>query len=111
MFDVSEMVYALYVQNWIDENTTAEMRLQNIREYYSYCQECLAEDEDPESYEDWLFESGFHGSLYVCYDEFCDAEYRDEDFVRSLLCNNESLMDLYFQDIDNDDEEEEDEEE
>lgn len=100
MFDISEMVYALYKQNWIDEHTTKEIRLQNIREYYSYLQECSVEDEIPDSYEHWLLESGFHGSLYVCYDEFCIEEYCDKEYVRFLLCGNEDLMELYLRDSD-----------
>lgn len=100
MFDISKMAYDLYKQDWLDTHTTPEMRLQNIREYYDFVQECLSEHDLPGSYEDWLFENGIpRGGFYVCYEEFCDAEYRDPEYVRFLLNNDDALMKLYYQDI------------
>lgn len=93
---ICEMLYALYAQDWIDENTTPEMRLQNIREYYDYCKECVDNEEDVETYKDYLDEFGFNGSIYVCYEEFCDEEFYDVEFVRHLLKDDKALMDLYF---------------
>ena len=44
-FDISEIAYELYKQNWVDTHTTREMRLDALREYYSY----------RENIEMWLF--------------------------------------------------------
>jgi hypothetical protein len=30
-------------------------------------------------------DAGFHGELWVCFDEFMDCEYQDEDFMEMLL--------------------------
>ncbi len=30
-------------------------------------------------------ESGFDGEQYACYDEFLDAEYQDDEYMRQLL--------------------------
>lgn len=100
MLDISKMAYDLYKQDWLDTHTTPEMRLQTIRDFYSYIQECISSYELPDSYEDWLFENGIpRGGFYVCYEEFCDAEYRDPEYVRFLLNNDDALMKLYYQDI------------
>lgn len=100
MLNISKMAYDLYKQDWLDTHTTPEMRLQNIRDYYSYIQECIVSCDQPDSYENWRFENGFtHGGFYVCYEEFCGAEYRDPEYVRFLFRNDDTLMKLYYQDI------------
>ena len=99
MFEISKIAYDLYVQNWIDEHTTPDLRLQNIREYHSYVRECSIDGNEPNTYEDWLSEYGFHGSVYVCYEEFCDMEYHDKDHIRSLLGEDDTLIEMYYRDI------------
>ena len=91
---ISEIAYELYKQNWVDTHTTREMRLDVLREYCS-CNEEL----DLYSFDDWINEVGYgSGSLYVCYGEFCDAEYRDERYMCELLYD-ERLIQLYKADI------------
>lgn len=98
--DISKIAYELYKQDWVDEHTTREGRLQSIREYHDYVQECAEDGFEADSYEDWLFEVGYHGALYVCYDEFCDEEYHDVGYVKSLLGGDEVLLKKYYEDID-----------
>lgn len=101
LFCIPEMVYDLYKQDWIDEHTTPQARLKSIHEYYAYIQECMEYgDTQPDSYEDYLFDYGFDGSLYVCYDEFLGAEYLDRSYVAHLLNNDPVLMAAYDADID-----------
>ena len=35
-FNIREIAYELYKQNWVDTHTTREMRLDALREYCSY---------------------------------------------------------------------------
>ncbi len=99
MFEISKMAYDIYVQNWIDEHTTPELRLQNIRDYYCYVQECLIDGIEPDNYKNWLSDYGFNGSLCVCYEEFCDIEYHDKDYIKSLLGEDETFIEMYYRDI------------
>lgn len=99
-FDISEMAYDLYRQDWIDQHTTANDRLRSIHDYYAYVQECMELDDEPETYEEYLDEYGFSGSIYVCYDEFLDAEYQDDDYITHLLNNDEVLVQAYRNDRD-----------
>ena len=102
--DITEIAYELYKQDWIDTNTTREMRLDSLRNYYSYRKECIEADLEIDSYEEWLLEGGYEsGSLYVCFEEFCDAEYHDKEYIVSLLSDPE-LVKLYYLDVDNDEE-------
>ena len=98
--DISKIAYELYKQDWVDSHTTPWHRLQSIREYHDYVQECRSEGEVPDSYEDYLFDYGFQGSLYVCYDEFCDEEYHDIGYIKHLLGNDKGLLERYYTDID-----------
>ena len=44
------------------------------------------EDRNPENlYKEFEEEFGFSGSLWVCFDEFCNAEFLDADYVDYLL--------------------------
>ncbi len=101
MFEISKIAYDLYVQAWLDEHTTPELRLQSIRNYYRYAQECTVDKSEPESYKDWLSEIGFNGSTYVCYEEFCEMEYHDKDYIRELLGEDDKLIEIYYKDIEN----------
>lgn len=95
---IKEMAYDLYKQNWIDTNTTREMRLDCLREYYSYIIECNELDIEIDSFDDWLFNNGYNGSLYVCYDEFLVHEYQDKDFI-STLFSDDTLVEMYLKDM------------
>lgn len=108
LFIITEMAYDLYKQDWIDQHTTPHMRLKSIHDYYAYVQECMELDDEPESYEDYLFEYGFDGSLYVCYDEFCDAEYQDQSYITNLLNNDPVLVKAYLDDLTSSDDNEDD---
>ena len=98
--DISRVAYDLYKQHWVDQHTTPWMRMQSIREYHNYVQECRNEDVMPPSYEDYLMDYGFQGALYACYDEFCDEEYHDVGYIKFLLGDDEELLKLYYADID-----------
>lgn len=100
--NISELAYELYKQDWIDSNTTKEMRLNAVKEYYEYIQDCIKENEDIDTFEEFLDECGYgEGSLYVCYDEFCDMEYHDKEYMCELL-KDDHLIQQYYADIEND---------
>lgn len=79
---LQEIAYEMYKQDWMDSHTTKEQRLQSMQEYYSLF---LTEDYCYESYEEYLVDQGINGQIYVCYAEFCENEYQDEDFMKHLL--------------------------
>lgn len=103
--DISHIAYELYKTDWLNENTDANMRLQAARDYATHWLETTTEnpDEEVDSFEDFIFETGYgQGSIYVCYEEFCDAEYHDKNYICGLL-QDEKLIARYYADIDNDD--------
>lgn len=52
-------------------------------------------EDNGEIFSQWEGDVGFNGSLYVCFDEFLGAEYRDPDYMKHLL--PEELFALWMQ--------------
>ena len=79
---ISEVAYLKYQLNWFSKNRISfEDVVNNVLEYM--------EENPGNSLEDWELESGYMGSLYVCKDEFLDAEYRNKEFMKELLTPSE----------------------
>ena len=99
MTNISEIAYELYKLDWTNSNVSEKMQLDALREYFKYRKECIENNEEIDSFDEWLWEVGYgHGSLYVCYEEFCDEEYRDRDYIRYLLDDTELFL-MYCEDI------------
>lgn len=109
VFDISEVAYELYKQDWIDTHTTKEERLNVLRGYHIYRQDCIEEDFEIDSFEEWIWEIGYVDGIYVCYDEFLDNEYLEKDYIKELL-NDDNLYKMYLKDLENLDNEEDDDE-
>lgn len=97
-YNIREFAYELYKQDWLNAYTDKNMRLDAIKSYYSYRKECAEEGVPADSYNEWIMDFGFGSNCYVCFDEFCDNEYLDEDFISSLLDNPE-LITTYKEDL------------
>lgn len=60
------------------------------------------EDDPDTSFQDFLEEGGIgQGSLWVCFDEFMDAEYREREYMTKLLEGDSENLFLYDCDIAN----------
>lgn len=100
---ISESAYELYKMDWIAQHITREIELATYREYFKYRAYQLENGEEVDTYEEWLFDIGFPGGqLYACYEEFCDGEYHDRDFVAYLFGNEEEFLKEYLEDIKDD---------
>lgn len=93
-YDILELAYELYKIDWVHNNTTLKDRLKSMREYRQYQEEAENYGVSIMEYEDYLWENGYGGALYVCMDEFEDEEFMDTDYMRYLL--GEKLFDEYL---------------
>jgi hypothetical protein len=97
---ISKLCYELYKIGWKQYHIDVERERKSIKDYYEFLMK--EEDEDVNvftyTYNDYLEEFGYDGELYVCYEEFCETEYLEEDYIRVLL-NDESLLKMYYEDI------------
>jgi len=101
--DISEIAYELYKEDWIGKYTTTYQRVKTKREYLEYRKECIDNDFEIDAFEEWIWDNGYSGTLYVCYEEFCEMEYHDKEYMYSLL-ESEELIAMYHSDIENDNE-------
>ncbi len=94
MKTIRELAYTLYKIDWM-RRISADRIMDFVKNYYD--DEKI--DPDPDiSIRDVFDEFGFDGECYVCYDEFIDGEYRDKDYIKTLL--NDTEYEEYLRDID-----------
>ena len=92
--DIRKICYELYKIDWKHSHITKEREMDSIKDYY----EGLVDNDSEYTYEDYIEEFGYNGELYVCFEEFCDVEYYDVDYMRTLL-DNDKLINIYHEDI------------
>ena len=92
--NIRKLCYELYKIDWKHSHITKEREMDSIKDYY----EGLIDNDNEYTYEDYIEEFGYDGELYVCFEEFCDAEYYDVDYMRTLL-DNDKLINIYHEDI------------
>ena len=92
--DIRKLCYELYKIDCKHSHITKEREMDSIKDYY----EGLIDNDSEYTYEDYIEEFGYDGELYVCFEEFCDAEYYDVDYMRTLL-DNDKLINIYHEDI------------
>lgn len=101
MDKIRKIAYELYKQKWIEEHTTSEERLKNIRAWGKV--EAFIGEIDSEDvitpYAKYRDELGYEGNIYACYEEFIEAEYRDIEYMVQLLDEdlliNDYMLDIY----------------
>lgn len=87
---IRQLCYELYKEDWLSEHTSKKDRITIIKEYYR----TKIRNEIDISFEEYVEECCYNGSIYACFEEFCDWEYLDEDYIRNLL-DDEKLFELY----------------
>ena len=92
--NIRKLCYELYKIDWKHSHITKEREMDSIKDYY----EGLIDNDSEYTYEDYIEEFGYGGELYVCFEEFCDAEYYDVDYMCTLL-DNDKLINIYHEDI------------
>lgn len=79
---IEKAAYELYKQDWLCKHVSVERQFSSMQEYY----EMDEEDRSAyENYDDYLFENGYGGEIYACFDEFLNAEFQDEGYMEYLL--------------------------
>lgn len=98
--NIRHLCYELYKLDWKQSHMiTAEKEMASVKDYYACLADYEMEDESEYSYTDYLEEFGYDGGeLYVCYEEFCDAEYHDKKYIRRLL-SDANLVAIYLADV------------
>lgn len=91
---IRELAYELYKIEW-KRRISPGIQMDVIKNYY---QEFDEEDRKEYTFEDYIFDYGYFGQLYVCYGEFLNAEYLDESYMRYIFDSSE-LFEEYQKDL------------
>lgn len=100
--NIKNLLYDLYKENWMYENVPAAERLDVFREYTTIQ---LTEDQPYKSFDEYISDNGYRGSLYVCKDEFLQNEYQDREYIQNLLeesginVSRDKIMKVYDMDL------------
>ena len=92
---IRELAYELYKMDWM-RRISCGIQMDTLKDYY---QETTKEDREVYTFEDYIFEFGYQGRLYACYNEFLRTEYLDESYMRSLFYKNDNLLKEYQEDL------------
>lgn len=95
--DIRQTAYEKYQHDWMISHGIDEKAVDKaVKEYIAD----ISEDNDSDTpFSEWLFDRGFDGSIWACYDEFLNAEYRDDSYMKHLLSAKE--YPIYLADMTN----------
>ena len=101
--NVQNQIYELYRIKWMADHGVTFTEVADLAEEW---RQILIEGQiDPAMDEGFDFESfieerGFgEGSLWVCFDEFMQAEYQDAEYIKELVSCRPDLLDAYLKEI------------
>lgn len=91
MKDIAQIAYEKYQLDWMrNHNCSLEELINHMNDIYDeqfyYDGKNLSPKDAFAVFED---DYGFNGSLYVCFDEFINAEYTDSGYMEYLLSEDE----------------------
>lgn len=92
---IQNLCYELYKVDWKHSHMISKEReMDVIKNYYEEGIFFAYEG----SFTSYLEEVGYDGELYVCFEEFMETEYQDEEYILLLLANDR-LSKLYLEDL------------
>lgn len=87
----AETAYELYKEDWKRRMLTQKDLLAAKAEWFEALEE-FGYDEFEYPFSDFEEEQGYGGSLYVCFEEFCGAEFQDDGYLEELLGKDSELL-------------------
>ena len=102
--NIKEVAYELYKIDWKHNHITPEREMDSLRSFatesvfYDKASSLISFGDAYTSYNEYLEDTGFSGEIYVCFEEFVDNEYEDEEYIKLLLQDPE-LINAYFRDL------------
>lgn len=85
--DIERISYRKYQWNWLMSHNYLFSDLVDIAN--EWLAERLSNSEYEDSLSEFIYEYGFHGELWACFDEFLSTEFQDKEFMKRLLSEDE----------------------
>ena len=86
-------IYEMYKADWM-RRITPERIIDEAKWWFNAYADC---PEEAPNFHEWIDENGFGGELYACFNEFCECELMDEDYITHLVGNNIELSNFIKQ--------------
>ena len=83
--ELKKFAYKQYQLDWMrTHGYSIDDIIKELNNIYQECED--TEDRCPQKlYDEFEEEYGFRGSLWVCFDEFCGAEFLDNNYMEHIL--------------------------
>ena len=79
---VHELCYTLYRVRWL-QNITMEEKMASVQKFFQ-------ENDNPHiGYEIWILQHGYDGRIYKTIDEFLETHYKDGEYMKDLITDEE----------------------
>lgn len=88
---IQKLSYELYKMDWLDSHITKGAKVDALMDYFYGGNTAYL------NFDDFINDVGYDGSLYVCFNEFLECEYLDEDYMKELL--PDELFEAYKNDL------------
>lgn len=86
---IENIAYGKYIHNWLESHGMSLLdiidKLEEIRRVQPY----IADIPITELYDAFLYEIGFGSNIYDTKDEFLNEEFRDEEYMKEILTDDE----------------------
>ena len=92
-YDIKKHCYELYRLQWMQTHGYTRI---DIMKKLDESQRNNKEKKVSKLFEDEFEDEGFNGSLWVCFEEFCDFEFKDKEYIRELLSVNKPDNEKYL---------------
>ena len=84
--DIKKIAYKKYQLDWMrNHNYSLDSLIMELDKWI----ESQVDTSLISEFDAWALDRGFDGTLWVCFNEFLDCEYQDEDYMKSLLNEEE----------------------
>ena len=84
--NIVNLCYELYKIDWM-QRISAKRQIAAMCKYY---EEVILEDIRPDEYSfaEYMNDYGYDGEIYICFDEFYDCEFKNVEYMKSLLTDD-----------------------
>ena len=97
--NIYKLLYSLYKLDWMcSHNITKQQEIDTLFTFFDYVEESEV-SMDYANFEDFLMNYGFSGEIYCCFDEFCDNEFKDSDYMLYLIGDRPTIRTLYLKEL------------
>ena len=86
---ISQIAYKKYKRDWFENHVSIHLLHETKNNYLSYKQDCDELGFESDTFSEYIEENGFGGMLWVCFDEFLNAEYADKGYMEALLTSEQ----------------------